>query len=56
MEHPENIPNSVFIKPIINLFAGEYEGSQFRKTLNHKALDHAHYKGKIKDVILESME
>jgi tRNA-dihydrouridine synthase A len=55
-ENPENIPNSIFIRPIINLFSGEFEGGLFRKTLNQKALDHAHYKGKISDVILETLE
>jgi len=35
----EYIPNSIFVKPIINLFSHEYEGTIYKKTLTDKSLD-----------------
>ena len=56
MDRGEYIPNSLFIKPIINLFSHEYEGGAYRKCLTEKSLDHANYRGKIGKVILETLE
>jgi hypothetical protein len=46
----------LFIKPVINLFSNEFEGSSYRKCITEKALDHKKYKGKIYDVIIDSLE
>ena len=56
MNRGEYIPNSLFIKPIINLFSHEYEGGAYRKCLTEKSLDHANYKGKIQKVILDTLD
>lgn len=39
----EYIPNSIFVKPIINLFSHEYEGTIYKKTLTDKSLDKKQY-------------
>ncbi len=35
----EAIPNSILIKPVINIFSGEYEGGKYRRYLGEKAND-----------------
>ena len=50
----EYIPNSLFVKPIINLFSHEYEGTQYKKALTERSLD-KQYKGKIRECIIDTM-
>lgn len=50
----EYIPNSIFVKPIINLFSHEYEGTQYRKDLTERSLS-KDYKGRIRACILDAM-
>jgi len=41
----------VLVKPIINLFSGEYEGGKFRKFLGEKAIE-KQLKGNVKEVLM----
>mmetsp|Transcript_26258 Transcript_26258/g.25430 ORF Transcript_26258/g.25430 Transcript_26258/m.25430 type:complete len:85 (+) Transcript_26258:867-1121(+) len=49
------IPNANLAKPIVHLFSSEYEVSKYRKVLQAKSLC-PEYKGRIRDVILETMD
>lgn len=51
----EYIPNTLLIKPLIHLFNSEYEGGAYRKFLTEAAIN-KQYKGKIEEVLLDSME
>jgi hypothetical protein len=55
-DHGEYIPNSLLIKPLINLFTGEYEGGSFRKTLVKNSSNKALYKDRVKECILDTLE
>lgn len=55
MEYGEKIPNSVLVKPLINLFSGEYEGGKYRRKLGEKANDKA-FKGQVKQVLMETLD
>lgn len=39
--------NTIMIRPMINLFVGEYRGGEFRKTFNQMAIQ-PKYKGNVK--------
>eukprot|EP00347_Sterkiella_histriomuscorum_P020914 403335975 len=55
LDRGERIPNPLLVKPVINIFSGEYEGGKFRKCLSDNAIKKI-YKGKVKEVLLETLE
>lgn len=46
----------MLVRPILNIFSGEYEGGSFRKTLVENAAKKDVYHGKIQACILDTME
>ena len=49
------IQNSVLVKPLTNFFSGEFDGGAYRKLIGEKSIEKA-YKGRVRDVILETMD
>ena len=49
------ISNTTAVKPIVNIFAGEWMGAEFRKFVNESA-SKPQYKGKVKQVIIDAVE
>ena len=45
----------MLVKPLINMFAGEYESGKWRKVLTQKAADKSNY-GQVQKVITESVQ
>ena len=55
VEKGDRIANRSMVVPLLNLFAGEWKGAQFRKQLNVWACL-PKYAGKIKELILDALE
>ena len=49
------LSNTILMRPLINLFCGEFKGADFRKYTNQMAAS-KEYQGRIKDLILHSIE
>ena len=47
--------NTIMIRPLINLFVGEYKGSEFRKVFNQMAIQQK-YKGNVKLLIGDAIK
>ena len=47
--------NTILVRPLINLFNGEFKGADFRKKLNVMATQ-PEYKNKVKQLILDSIK
>ena len=48
--------NSILVRPICNLFVGEFKGAEFRKRVNGMSSDHTKYKGNIRVLIHDAIE
>lgn len=46
---------TIMVRPLINLFVGEYRGSEFRKIFNQMAVQ-PKYKGNVKSLIIDGIE
>ena len=53
-ENPK-MSNTIMVKPLVNMFAGEYMGAEFRKRLNQQA-NQPQYKGKVSQLIRDAVE
>lgn len=47
--------NTIMIRPIINMFVGEYRGAEFKKKINQMASG-KQYKGRVRDLIVDALD
>lgn len=53
-ERGGKLSNVVLVRPLINLFSGEWKGADYRKNFNLNAVKPL-YKGKVKQLILDEI-